>query len=193
MSWVQLDDKFHSNQKTVRAGNDGAGLYARALSYCGDHLTDGWVPLAWAKEIARPALRKKVTEAGLWIEVEGGETYAYVFGDESYTVYIDAPGYFIPDYVTTNPTRESVEERREELSQKRSEAGKKGAAKRWQLHGKRDGKQDGKSMATAMADGEQIDGPLPHPLPLSPKAVTEASYEPNGLGAEIERSLREAS
>lgn len=168
MSWVSLDDKFHSNRKTVSSGNDGAGVYARALSYCGDHLTDGWVPLAWAKEIARPALRKKVTACGFWVEVEGGELYCYVSGDESYTVTIESPGYFIPDYLAANPTSQSVLERRDELSKVRSDAGKKGAAARW----KRDGKDDGKPMAKGVANARQSDGPLPLPLVVNPKGFT---------------------
>jgi hypothetical protein len=160
VSWVQLDDKFHSNRKTVSAGNDGAGVYVRALSYCGDHLTDGWVPLAWAKEIARPALRKKVTDCGLWVEVEGGEVYHYMAGDELYAVEVEAPGYFIPDYLASNPAAKEILERRDELSKKRSEAGKKGAAKRWQPYGK----ANGKPMAKGMANEWQTDSPLPLPL-----------------------------
>lgn len=190
MSYVLLDDKFHSNGKTVEVGNAGAGLYARALSYCGDHLTDGFVPLGWAAEIATAKLRRGLLDAGLWVAVVPGDEFGYAHGDEEYMVAITRPGYFIPDFLSLNPTRESVTERREELSKKRSEAGKKGALKRWQRHSKRDSK--------AMATAKQTDGPLPLPL-TSPKAVTELDQPPDAgsertaLGLIVNDSLEEAS
>lgn len=99
MPFAALADEFHSDPKTVKAGLDGTGLYARALSYCCRYLTDGFVPLAWAAEIARPAVRRKVTAAGLWVEVKGGEHYEYIDGSDTYTVDIAEPGFFIPDYL----------------------------------------------------------------------------------------------
>ena len=107
MSWVYLDDKFHSNPKVVSAGNAGAGLYAKSLSYCGDHLTDGFVPMPWARVMGSPTLRAKLVDVGLWQEEHGG--------------------YRIAGYLELNPSREDVLRKRQE----RSEAGKKGAAKRW--------------------------------------------------------------
>lgn len=149
MTWVYLDDKFHSNPKTVGVGNDGAGLYCRALSYCGDQLTDGYVPLGWAREVGKPGTRIKVTGAGFWLEVFGGEQYHYVADDAPYTVTIPGPGFFIPDYLMLNPTRMQVERKRNELSAKRSAAGKLGAQKRWQDHDKDDG---GKKRARDIAN-----------------------------------------
>lgn len=167
MPFALLADEFHSDPKTVKATLAGAGLYARALSYCGHYVTDGFVHHAWVCEVAPPAVRKKVTAAGLWIEVVGGEVYHYVFGAETYTVTITERGYFIPDYVAFNPTRASVMEKRAELSAKRSEAGKKGAAVRWERARETDSKppdlpdpNDGKAIANAW----QADGPLPQPL-----------------------------
>lgn len=154
MPFAALADEFHSDPKTVKAGLDGAGLYARSLSYCARYLTDGYVPQAWVAEIARPAVRKKVTAAGLWIEVRGGEHYEYVFGDETYIVDIVESGYFIPDYITFNPTRAYVMKEREELSRKRAEAGRKGAQVRWERQRAReaaDGKSDGEAVDKARA------------------------------------------
>jgi hypothetical protein len=183
MTWVFLDDKFHSNPKTVGVGNDGAGLYCRALSYCGDQLTDGYVPMGWAREVGKPGTRNKVTCAGFWLEVFGGEQYHYVADDLPYTVTIPGPGFFIPDYLMLNPTRAQVEKKRTELSAKRSTAGKLGAQSRW--HGKPDGNHDGnehgKAMANVVASEWQPDGPHPQPLPLtSPRAVT--ALRPAALG-----------
>lgn len=173
MPYALLADEFHSDPKTVKATLAGAGLYARSLSYCGHYLTDGFVPFAWAAEIATAAVRRKVTEAGLWIEVAGGETFTYATGDESYIVEIRERGFFIPDYIAFNPTRESVMEKRSELSRKRSEAGKKGAAKRWQ----RDSKGHGNGVANAWP---------PSPTPIDPRplpsSTTPRPRGPNGNG-----------
>lgn len=169
MAFAALDDEFFGHPKTTTAGNEGAGVYARALSYCAHYLTDGFVPLAWVKEIARPVLRRKITEAGFWVEVEGGEHYEYISGAESYAVDVLEPGYFIPDYLTYNPTRAAVLAKRDELSRKRSEAGKKGALVRWQ----RDGKTGGKRVANVVASAWP---PAPSPESFL-QAVTEASSE----------------
>lgn len=163
MPFALLDDQFHSNPKVIGAGLDGAGVYARALSYCSDKLTDGYVPQAWVGEIARKPIRNKVTTADLWIEVQGGETFQYQADGGRYTVVIPGPGYFIPDFLEYNPTRESALAKREELSRKRSEAGKKGAQIRWQRERQNNSKGDGKPIATAW----QTDGPRT-PVPLTP-------------------------
>lgn len=131
MSWVFLDDKFHSNRKILRVGNAGAGVYARSLSYCGDHLTDGYVDEAWVKQACTAKVRDKLVAEGLWVKVEGG--------------------YEIPDYLTLNPSREDVLRRRAA----RSDAGKKGASKRWNGNGHSNGHSgsDGSCNAIAIAKG----------------------------------------
>lgn len=121
MPWVFLDDKFHSNPKVLAAGNAGAGLYARALSYCGDHLTDGFVPEHWAKAAASPKLREKLVHIGIWTVVPGG--------------------YQIPDYLKLNPSKEKVLAKRAE----RSKAGSKGAANRWNKDGNSHSNSNGTS------------------------------------------------
>ena len=106
MPWVRLDDKFHGNPKTLAVGNAGAGLYVRALSYCGDQLTDGWVPAGWAREAGGRTLPGKLEDAGLWFSVTGGEHYEYFLdGGGFYKPRIPGPGFFIPDYLLMNPDR----------------------------------------------------------------------------------------
>ena len=100
MSWIFLDDKFHSNPKVVAAKLDGAGLYARALAYCGDHLTDGYVPKEWAEEVAPKRLRQRLADVGLWTE-NGGR-------------------YHIPDYLDFNPSRMEVEEKRRKEAERKA-------------------------------------------------------------------------
>jgi hypothetical protein len=189
MPFAALDDEFFGHPKTARAGLDGAGLYARSLSYCAHYLTDGFVPLPWAREIAKPAVRRKVTDAGFWVEVKGGERFDYAAGDEVYTVEIPGAGFFIPDYLQFNPTAASIRQKRSELHQKRSEAGKKGAITRWQRDSKPDGKPDGKASKSdgkPMANAWQTDSPLPLPLKEpNPEAVQVRGERPG-----IENNIR---
>ena len=44
MSWAKLDDRFWIHPKVMAIGNEGAGVLARMLSYCGCFLTNGLVP-----------------------------------------------------------------------------------------------------------------------------------------------------
>ncbi len=98
MPWVPLDDKFHSNPKVIAAGLEAAGLYARSLSYCGDHLTDGHIPKGWAEEVAPRRARAKLIETKLWVEENGG--------------------FKIPHYLDFNPNREVVLRKREEAAER---------------------------------------------------------------------------
>ena len=69
VSWIPLDDGFHSHRKVVTAGLEAVGLHCRALSWCGASLTDGYVPAALIREFAgaRAArLAQRLVDAGLW-------------------------------------------------------------------------------------------------------------------------------
>jgi hypothetical protein len=41
VTWAKVDDRLHSHPKPRKAGAEAMGLWALALSYCADHLTDG--------------------------------------------------------------------------------------------------------------------------------------------------------
>lgn len=93
MAWVRLDDQFHGHPKVLQAGLTAAGLYARALSYCGSYLTDGYVPDGWvAAAIAgeRRDTPQRLETAGLWERAEDGR------------------GWRIPDFLEFNPSSEDV-------------------------------------------------------------------------------------
>lgn len=102
MTWVKLDDKFWGHPKVITVGNEAAGAFARMLSYCGDHLTDGLIPRDTATFIARPKVLSTLEEYGF--------------------VHRNGVGYVIPDYLDFNPSREQVEE----VQAARAEAGRKG-------------------------------------------------------------------
>lgn len=179
MSYTLVDDGFHSNPKVLAAGLDGAGLYARALSYCGAYLTDGFVPTEWVRQATggrrTPAL--KCATAGLWRPVEGG--------------------YMIPDYLEFNPSRAEVLARREE----RSRSGKEGARKRWQTDSKSNGSSHSSShevatgVATNVGDGESMArapaAPAPSPTPVVSRA--DAAAEERSFTSKTEPSENSAA
>lgn len=192
MTWVRLEDGFHSNLKTVAVGNTGAGLYVRALSYCGDKLTDGWVPAGWVREVGGRTLPKKLLDAGLWITVNGGEYYEFPTEDGYYKPDIPGPGYFIPDYLLLNPSKEMVLAKRGELSQIRAEAGRKGglerarrarvvgASKRGVLLEATASKTETSGQARgskSQAKRKQRASPVPVPLNTQPRAVDAGAKE----------------
>lgn len=102
MTWVKLDDKFWSNPKVQVIGNEGAGAFARLLSFCGDHMTDGKVPEDTARFIAKPKTLDKLLEYG-FLERNG-------------------VGYAIPDFLDFNPSREQIEAKREADRRRRAAA-----------------------------------------------------------------------
>lgn len=116
MSWGKLSDQFHSHPKVIAGGNEVAGVYARAISYCADYSTDGFVSGEWAKQIAKPRVLDRVTATGLWITVEAGENRTVSERKDSGNrtlpdvfLKILYNGFFIPDYLHYNPSRVEVE------------------------------------------------------------------------------------
>lgn len=96
MTWVRFDDKFHSNAKIISAGNAAVGVYARALTWSSDNLTDGFVPEAVAQMFAGfdgQAVLDRLVTVRLWERVEGG--------------------YRAPDYLEYNPSAEKVRAERD--------------------------------------------------------------------------------
>src|SRR4051812_32802373 len=99
MSWqhdprtATLAPNFHSHPDVWMCGLEGAGLFAKALSYCAEYLTDGALPGAWVRsQIPRGDRRKIVTrlvDAGLFERVSREE-------------------YRVVDYLDHNPSRDQV-------------------------------------------------------------------------------------
>lgn len=75
MTWVKLDDQFHTHPKIQAAGRDGRDLWLAGLCYSSANLTDGIIPKTAVPIIAamagvKPSVAKRVVDAGLW-EDEG--------------------------------------------------------------------------------------------------------------------------
>lgn len=73
MPWFKIDDNFAFHRKAVAAGNTAIGLWTRAGAWCSAQLTDGHVPTDMVKLLGgRPTDAKKLVDAGLWHQVDGG-------------------------------------------------------------------------------------------------------------------------
>jgi hypothetical protein len=109
MTWVKLPQEFADRSEIMMAGRDAAWLHTAALVYCAKFLTDGVVPAGAIYGLAMgpdaPELADKLVAVGLWYPVEGG--------------------YYVPDYLAWNPSREH----KAELSASRAANGKAGGVR----------------------------------------------------------------
>jgi hypothetical protein len=148
MAWVRIDDGAPEHRKLIGLDDSAMATWVRGLCYAARQLTDGQIPTAALPLLCRsrrPAdTASSLVTAGLWEATEGG--------------------WMIHDYAAYQPSGAEVRARRSALSERRSEAGRRGAAARWD--GKPDGKADGKSMRQACdADGKPM-APIPIPIPI---------------------------
>ena len=93
MTWFKVDDGFWSHPKTLALSPSAIALWVRAGSYCGKHLTDGYVAAAILPMLqADQDAADELIEAGLWTKAPNG------YGFHDWEQYQD--------------TREAVEKRR---------------------------------------------------------------------------------
>jgi hypothetical protein len=110
MSWLKVDDGFHSHPKVMRAGTAAAGLWVRCGSYVAQHLTDGFVPREVANTYGTRSLIKALVDNSLWIPTDGG--------------------WLMHDYAERNPSREQVEADRAAAADRQRRAREAARAKR---------------------------------------------------------------
>lgn len=156
--WFKVDDSFYSNPKTAMLSDGATALWLRSGSWSAQQLTGGFVPARMV-----PMFRgsddsvRELCDAGLW---------AY---DEQ------KDGYQFHDWSDYQPDGEEVDA----LRKKRSEAGKRGANRRWGKpengkNGKTDGKCHSKPMANAWQDdGKPMANACPVPVPVPDKKEEE--------------------
>lgn len=76
LTWIKLDDNFPTNPKVLAAGDMAGWLYVCGLCYCGNALTDGFIPVAAVGRLTGlpepDQLASALVDAGLWLEVDGG-------------------------------------------------------------------------------------------------------------------------
>lgn len=119
MTWFKVDDKLHDHRKAAAAGVEAMGLWVLAGSWCGDNLTDGFVPCRvvtrWSPKGVK--LGHALVEAGLWlVSDKDGE-----------------PGWQFHEWLQSNPSREKVlaeraaaKERQQRLRSRRDSNGRNG-------------------------------------------------------------------
>ena len=143
MSWFKVDDQLAFNAKVMLAGNSAMGLWVRAGSWSSAQLTGGFIPAhmanAMANAMANPCDADALVMAGLWDEVDGGFQFH--------------------DWSDFQPDADMEKEKRKATSKARSDAGKAGAAARWNKES--DGKADGKGSGKLIANECDRNGPVP--------------------------------
>lgn len=77
MTWFKVDDSFHSHPKVLATEPAALGLWVVAGSWCGDNLSDGFVPLHVLPRLLPDAatLAETLVTAGLWKRARGGYQY----------------------------------------------------------------------------------------------------------------------
>lgn len=159
--WFKVDDSFFSNPKTAMLSDGATALWLRSGSWSAQQLTGGFVPARMV-----PMFRgsddsvRELCDVGLWERDD------------------ERDGYWFHDWSDYQPDGEEVDA----LRRKRSEAGKRGADRRWKRktvdengkNGKTDGKCHGKPMANAwQTDGKSMANSCPVPVPVPDKKEKE--------------------
>ena len=165
MAWLRIDDTVPEHRKMLAAGPAAAWMWVCGIAYCQRQLTDGFIPA-----LAIPMLgvtgadrAKKLADVlvnvGLFEAVEGG--------------------YCVHDYHDHNATKDEALARRESLSTKRAQAGKRGAEARWQ-NSKAVATENGKPMAPS------------HPIPFKnpPTPLSRGATRAERKRAEEIRKVR---
>jgi len=153
LAWARLHDGFDDDPDIDRLSGDAIALFVCSITWSSRSLTDGFIPEARARKLA------------------GGTPEAIELlcsGDKPWWVKAEG-GYVIRSFHKYNPSAEEVRRLREEVSQARAEAGRKGAEARWS---KLDGKTDGKTADLPMANDGKNMAPVPvsrFPVSGSPK------------------------
>jgi len=109
--WGRLDDHFHDDPKTIRVGLAANGLFARAVSYCADHETDGVIPVDWVTA-------QLVGET----KTAGQRILAVMFEAVIFEHQENGGGYLVHDYLDYNPSRAQIASKRARDSQRKSGA-----------------------------------------------------------------------
>lgn len=162
--WVKLDDEFYDHPKWAGAPGDSIALWVAMIAWCNrNDSTEGYIPALKTHGLVN-VRNVKATLADLCSR--GTPPVIRRQGD----------GYVIHDYAEYQQP-----ERVREIAAKRAEAGKRGAAKRWQ------GKANDMANAIASATASGKANGCPDPVP-DPYLQSETSSRP--LTADDEMAKR---
>lgn len=119
MPWGKLDGSFSTSPKITRAGNAAVGCYARAISHCAEHLTDGFVAAHTARLLGTHKEHEQLTKVGLWFPVKEGDSHTVTDRRDSgrrslpdVTVVFGEDGWFIRDFLHYHSTKDEYEKTR---------------------------------------------------------------------------------
>lgn len=130
MSWVKIDDGLPEHEKFASLSDSALALWLKANCWChkkANQVTCGFIPERKVIEFCGGSKAKAKRLAKELVTARGEAHY----GHESGLWVADEGGWRFHDWADYRPESAQTPERQEELSQKRSEAGKLGAAKRW--------------------------------------------------------------
>lgn len=151
--WFKVDDSFFSNPKTAMLSDGATALWLRSGSWSAQQLTGGFVPARMV-----PMFRgsddsvRELCDVGLWERDD------------------ERDGYWFHDWSDYQPDGEEVDS----LRRKRSEAGKRGADRRWKRKTVDENGKNGKPMANAwQTDGKSMANSCPVPVPVPDKKDEE--------------------
>lgn len=128
MAWVRLDDAFYDHRKFGKAGPLGMAMWVSAVAWSNRNLTDGKFPRSTAKRI----LDFEGIAWGMWSNgMFGGGEDAEGIAVAEHLVECglfdrDGDDYLIHDYLDYQRSAAEIKD----LSEKRSESGKRGVAVR---------------------------------------------------------------
>jgi hypothetical protein len=103
MPWARLDDGFHGHPKVRETSLAARGLFATALSYCANYLTDGHLPAPFVADHARGPLGKRAL-------AELDERHWFEARDDG--------SYVVVGYLDYNDSREDIEEQRRQARER---------------------------------------------------------------------------
>ncbi|MEV1295735.1 hypothetical protein [Pseudonocardia sp. NPDC049635] len=103
MTWVKVDDALADHRKVRRLGKDrlpAMGLWVLTASWCGQQLTDGFVPAEVVERFdPRQKMATRLVDVGLWVRESDPE---------------EGDGFRFHDWADHQPTRDEVERKRDE-------------------------------------------------------------------------------
>jgi hypothetical protein len=111
--FVQLDDQIANHAKILKAGPEAAWLWACAIAYCQNHLTDGYVTAEVLHTMPgfKPGRQQRLAERLVEAVKPGGQHGLLERRDDDYVVH---------DYLHHNPSKAVVLERRRKAAERKS-------------------------------------------------------------------------
>ena len=185
MPWVRLSDDFYDHPKFIHAGPLGLGVWISGLAYCNRNLTDGVISESTARRLCDfDGLSYETGRVGNMASFGEDVSPEYVIDllvaarlwHRSGHACLKCPQppvrhLIFHDYLEYQPSAADVGRKTAE----RSEAGKKGAAARW--NGESDGKSDGTSHGNSHgeSDGKPMAKLCPQPQPQLKEQKTSSA------------------